>query len=358
MSHDPEDLLPSDVLAELRGQADLRDQTGRWPGDEIRLLSEAGALKAAVGRQWGGDGKGALEQHLLYESIARSSLAVSLILSQRDSAVGLIEASESRLRNELLPRLANGQLFATVGIAQLTTSRQGGAPALRAARVADGSYQIVGLVPWCTGAAHADYIVVGAAIDGGENLLALLPSRSPGVQIDEPMPLVALASTATTSIRCEGVTIPRESVLRIGKQVLTRPNHLPLGQAYLALGLCRGAIDLIGRFNSSVAEKARDRFGEQLSSLRAEVLALSEPGREADANAAAPAIRGRCNDLTLRATHAAVTLYKGTGLLAGHPAQRLAREALFLLVWSCPSPVIDCTVDLLTEPPAGPCDLP
>jgi hypothetical protein len=32
-----------------------------------------------------------------------------------------------------------------------------------------------------------------------------------------------------------------------------------------------------------------------------------------------------------------------------HPAQRLAREALFLLVWSCPDPVIDCTVELLSE---------
>ena len=30
-------------------------------------------------------------------------------------------------------------------------------------------------------------------------------------------------------------------------------------------------------------------------------------------------------------------------------AQRLAREAMFLLVWSCPNAVIDCTVDLLTK---------
>jgi hypothetical protein len=29
----------------------------------------------------------------------------------------------------------------------------------------------------------------------------------------------------------------------------------------------------------------------------------------------------------------------------------LAREAMFLLVWSCPNPVIDCTIDLLSLPP-------
>ena len=33
--------------------------------------------------------------------------------------------------------------------------------------------------------------------------------------------------------------------------------------------------------------------------------------------------------------------------------QRLAREAMFLLVWSCPDPVIDCTVDLLSARDEG-----
>jgi alkylation response protein AidB-like acyl-CoA dehydrogenase len=72
-------------------------------------------------------------------------------------------------------------------------------------------------------------------------------------------------------------------------------------------------------------------------------LDASRPG--ATANTAE--LRGRINDLAVRATHAAVALYKGTALLLDHPAQRLAREAMFLLVWSCPNPVIDCTVDLL-----------
>lgn len=82
--------------------------------------------------------------------------------------------------------------------------------------------------------------------------------------------------------------------------------------------------------------------------MRARIIDLSDAGREADATSAAPIVRGQCNDLALRATHAAVALYKGAALLTSHPAQRLAREALFLLVWSCPNPVIDCTVDLLS----------
>jgi alkylation response protein AidB-like acyl-CoA dehydrogenase len=238
--------------------------------------------------------------------------------------------------------------------AQLTTSRQGAVPAMRATRM-EGGYRFDGLIPWCTGAARADYIVAGGATEDGRHVLALLSRDAKGVCVDPPMPLVALSASWTASVRCDAVEVEDEKILRVGEKVLTRGNHLPLGQAFLAMGLCRGAIDLIQRFQSPAAERAFARFDRQLEDLRTEVLRLSQPDMEAQANDAAAGIRGRCNDLALRATHAGITLYKGTGLLAGHPAQRLAREAMFLLVWSCPNPVVDCTVDLLTEPPAS-CD--
>jgi alkylation response protein AidB-like acyl-CoA dehydrogenase len=356
MSQDPANNFPRDILETLRRLADSDDQSGHWSSDQLSLLAQHNIFKASVGRQWGGDGKSALDQHLLYESLARASLAVSLLLSQRDAAVGLIESSDSPLRHELLPNLARGETFATVGIAQLTTSRQGGPPVLRATPLSNGTYRLDGLIPWCTGAPHADHLVVGAATPNAhQNVLLVLPTNTPRVHIDPPMPLVALSSTATTSIHCDAAVVEPRFILRTGAQILTRPNHLPLGQAFLALGLCQSAIDLIAKFNSPSADRARDLFTDQLTALRNEVLLLSQPGSERQATAAAPSIRARTSDLALRTTHSAVTLYKGTALLKSHPAQRLAREALFLLVWSCPSPVIDCTLDLLTQPPPA-CD--
>jgi hypothetical protein len=38
----------------------------------------------------------------------------------------------------------------------------------------------------------------------------------------------------------------------------------------------------------------------------------------------------------LRAGQAALTASKGAGFVAGHPAERLVRESMFFLVWSCP----------------------
>jgi hypothetical protein len=42
----------------------------------------------------------------------------------------------------------------------------------------------------------------------------------------------------------------------------------------------------------------------------------------------------------LRSTQSALAAAKGAGYVAGHPAGRWCREALFFLVWSCPQPVL------------------
>ena len=52
----------------------------------------------------------------------------------------------------------------------------------------------------------------------------------------------------------------------------------------------------------------------------------------------------RANSLVLRSTQATLTAAKGSGYVAGHPAGRWCREALFFLVWSCPQPVANATL--------------
>lgn len=340
------DVLQS-LLPSLRDHANTADTGGDWPAEDLSRAAEIGIYNMALATHDRAPFS-ALDQHLVYESIARGSLALALILSQRDAAIGLIADSTSPAREEALAQCAAGAMT-TVGIAQLTTSRQGGAPALQADRMENG-YRINGLIPWCTAAAKSQFIVCGAATAGGDPILFLLPNPTNGMTIDPPMPLVALRSTWTTAIRCTNVFIPDAQVLRRpGEKPLARSNHLPLGQAFLAIGLCRGGLDLIEEHTSPAAATAAQRFSVQLDDLRHRILALSGTGREEEAARQAPQIRGECNDLAIRITHAAVALYKGTALLAGHPAQRLAREAMFLLVWSCPMPVIDCTVDRLAS---------
>lgn len=350
MNQDPmQSLVP--ILPLIRGRADAVDLSGDWPRIELDALAEAGVMRWSLPTAYGGNAFAPLDLYLGYETIASASLALALILSQRDSAIGLMEgALPNDAVSDRLTRLARNESFTTVGIAQLTTSRQSGPPAMAAHANADG-FIIDGVIPWATGASHADDLVAGAVLPDGRQLIFLLDMSATGVSAEPPLPLVSLRASWTGQVRCDGVPIMNECVLSgPSEKVLGRRSRsLPLGQAFLTTGLCQGGLDLIANHHSLTADSARERFESQLNDLRSEMLRLSQAGHETDAAAAAPALRGQCVDLALRITHTAVALYKGTALLAGHPAQRLAREALFLLVWSCPSPVIDCTVDLLAE---------
>jgi len=219
---------------------------------------------------------------------------------------------------------------------------------VRATRV-DGGYVLNGTIPWCTGLNHSDFIVAGAALEDAQQILVLLRHDQPGVHLGPPLNLVALNCTLTGPIELNQVLVEDQWLLRrpTANALAGRRNGLTLGQTFIATGLTQAALNLIAGHDSDRARAACARFAQQLAELRSEIAILCQPGRESDANTANARLRGACNDLALCATHAAIALYKGTALLSAHPAQRLAREAMFLLVWSCPNPVIDCTVDLL-----------
>ena len=146
----------------------------------------------------------------------------------------------------MLNRLAKNEIWATVGIAQLTTSRQGGKPAVTAQKI-QGGYRINGTVPWCTGVHQSAFIVAGAALEDGEQILFLLQQHQEGVKLDPPMRLVALTNTLTGSIHLKDVVIEDKWILSsLGSNALSgRRNSLTLGQTFIATGLTQSALDLI-----------------------------------------------------------------------------------------------------------------
>jgi alkylation response protein AidB-like acyl-CoA dehydrogenase len=340
-----------EVLPGIRSRADRLDASGEWPEEDLRVLATLGAMRWAVPLVFGGEELSPIEMHFRYEAIASASLTTALILTQRDSAIGIISAAaQSSFRDELLAKLANNELFTTVGIAQLTTSRQRGRPAIAATAMEDGKFRVDGEVPWVTGAGHAQFIVCGAPLEDGRQILFALPTVLPGVRVFPPLPLVALRGSHTTSVQCKNVILePRHILHGPAERVLEiRRNSLPIGQTFLAMGLTVEALNLMESIESDTAREARTQLESQLGELRGKVLDFCNPVSNPDP-ARGPELRGACIDLALRATHVAISLYKGASLLAGHPAQRLAREAMFLLVWSCPAPVVDCTVERMSE---------
>ena len=335
--------LPAPLLSALSAAADRADAAADWPAQSWRLLIGAGVLAWSIPPEYGGAGKSAVELLTGYELLAGACLSTAFILSQREAAVRRLVASpNSALAARVLPALARGEQFATVGLPQLTTSRQHQQPTLRVTRDA-GGFHLDGLTPWVTGADHADLIVIGATLPDDRQVLLALSPKQTGVTIDPPMDLMALAGSRTCQVRCDHVTVPAEALVAgpAEKILVGKPGGVGgLETSCLALGLAGAAIDFTGQeaANRPDLVPIAERFQRVRTRTRSRLhtLAVEPPTQEAMI-----AIRVDCTRLALQATQVALTVAKGSGFVRPHPAQRWARQALFFLVWSCPRPAAE-----------------
>lgn len=349
------------LVALLRNKADETDRAARWPAEQLRACAEAGIL------QWFGSADDAeatpsaptsVELAVVLRTLSRLAsgcLTTAFCLTQPAGVVARLAACDNvELRRRLLPDLIAGRTFGSVGIAQLTTSRRHVQPPMKARETAEG-YVLDGTIPWVTGGAYADWIITGAVLDDGRQLLGVLPTKRPGVTVEPAAEMVGLTATHTGPVRCDGVVLEPEwllapvvpDVLKYGKGAGTGG----LQTSALALGTALAAIEFL-------ADEASRR-----SDLEPIVAELREQWAETDRALVAPIenkpdvspsntakitpnddLRHRANGLALRCTQAALAAAKGSGYVVGHPAGRWCREALFFLVWSCPQPVVQATL--------------
>src|SRR5438552_107185 len=208
-----DDLVPPDAFERLAAGADAADSARRWPEASWRVLCDIGAPAWCLPPRHGGRGLEGVPLLEGYARLAAADLTTCFLLSQRDAACRrLRDSGNEGLCAELLPALARGETFATVGLAQLTTSRQHGRPALTARPHGDG-FVLDGVMPWVTGAARADHFVTGAVLEDGRQILAALPRALPGVELAVPLDLMALEGSLTTEVRCQDVRLSRDWLL-------------------------------------------------------------------------------------------------------------------------------------------------
>jgi alkylation response protein AidB-like acyl-CoA dehydrogenase len=320
------------------------DVTGEWPEEQLKHLDAAGAWTWVIPREFGGLGLNTLQQTLAYEAIAAGCMSSLLILTQRDGACELIAtgASES-LKQELLPRMARNECLATVGISQLTTSHQGGRPALSARRDGAG-YRLRGFMPWVTSAAKCEFIVAGAALSATDHLLAVVRVDEPGVIIDPAMQMMALQASWTSEVHCKDVFVADDRIIRgpMPDVLSARSPVKPLVVSASGVGLAGAMMKLI----EAGAVKASDQLkelaqecAERLEAVRARLIKYAESPEQALEVGAKTELRVAVNDLLVRLSAGVLTFAKGGGFLRQRDAQRLVREAMFFLVWSAPEDV-------------------
>lgn len=328
--------------AQLIEYGEAADRLADWPTESWQALKRTGALRWSIPQAFGGEGLTAVEILKRTEEIAASCLTTAFILSQREAGVRQLLKGPERLKARFLPALANGELFLTVGLSQLSTSRQHLSPSMRATRTETGEYRLDGEIPWVTGADQAEIIIVGATLDDLSQILVVLKTQDAGVSVDKPMPLSALMGSRTSLVHCDAVEVDAEMVLAgPTENVLGKVGGGGLETSCLAIGLAGSAIHFIQQEArkrpdlSNIATRL-DSHQQELRERLHQLAVMQTP----DSNEVL-LLRTESSKHALRSTQAALMIAKGGGFVAPHPAQRWARQALFFLVWSCPRAVAE-----------------
>ncbi|MCA9116984.1 MAG: acyl-CoA/acyl-ACP dehydrogenase, partial [Planctomycetaceae bacterium] len=326
-------------LSELTAQL---EQPGVWPREQLSLLGEAGVAGWVIPQEFGGAAIPSAELTVGYERLAASCLMTAFVLTQRNGACQRLAVSTNdSLKHEFLPPLCRGELFATVGISHLTTSRQHvRTPAVQLEQDGD-AILLQGSIPWVTGAPHADFILTGGTFTDGRQALLFLPVSERGVTVEEPPTLLAMNASQTASVRLQDVRLSQRFLVAGPVKQVMQTGQIggtgSLTTSALAIGAAAASIERM----MAEAEK-RPELEESCSALASDwsrlyrdlTEAAIHPDDAAARGVNSESIRRRANSLVLRAAQASLAASKGAGFVSGHPAERAVREAMFFLVWS------------------------
>lgn len=317
-----------------------------WPAKSWEALKLADVLSWNVPIEFGGAELNSIEMTYGYTRLAEACLTTTFVLTQFNAACQRINWSEeAELKSRVFHELITGKKFATVGISHLTTSRQHlSKPTVSASQSATG-WILDGLVPWVTGAVHADYILTGGVCEDGKQILGLVSTEIEGVKTLPPIEMLSMTGSQTGAVKLDQVRVPEEYLIAGPvENVLKRPDGqggagslttsaLALGVAGRAIAKLKGEADKrpdLVEIYTPLKVEYQEIINEMFTALNSGTVngSISEKTRE------------RSNSLVLRASQALLAAVKGAGFVKGHPAERAIREAMFFLVWSCPQAVV------------------
>lgn len=303
------------------------DRSPLVPVDLLDQLAAAGLYGLVGPAEAGGLGADAATRAAVTEVLAGGCLTTTFVWTQHHGAVHtLAELSPEAVRREWLGPLCAGARRAGVAFAGL---RRPGPPILTARR-SDGAWSFKGTAPWVTGWGRIDVVHVAARDDRGQVVWALVDAReSPSLRV-QVLPLAAVTASGTVTLRFDGHLVPDERVTlvedferwRARDAAGLRPNGA------FALGVTRRCCALLG---PSELDGELDDARDQLDRAAPE---------------AVPAARARASLLAMRAASRLVVAGGGRSMLTDNHGQRLAREAMFLLVFGQTASIREAQLEL------------
>jgi alkylation response protein AidB-like acyl-CoA dehydrogenase len=287
------------------------------PVAQFDALAAEGLYGASVPQQAGGLGLDLLTMSAVTEELASGCLATAFVWVQHHGLAMTLaeETTPAALRDQWLEPACQGKVRGGIALTGLIP----GPPLLRARQV-EGGWRLDGEAPWVTGWGLIDLLLV-VARGPRDNLVWLIldAADQPGLTVTRQR-LAAVNASGTVQLDFDGVVVP---AARLASQepfdpaASLRPDRLRINGS-LALGVAGRCARLLGP----------GPLDDELAACRAHL----DDAITADTEAMAEA-RAAASALAVRATAALAVRDGSRSIMAGQHPPRLAREALFLLVF-------------------------
>ena len=205
------------MLKEILPVAWRSDAQNETPLPLLRKAWEQGIMNADIPAEYGGQGRGLVDNVLITEELAAgcAGLATSIF----DNSLGMEPlrlCGNPALKAKIFPRLVREPTFICFATSEPTMGSD--VAGIRCRATPDGDdYVLNGTKYWITNGGVADYISVFATVDPArrhEGICAFLVEKEwAGVTIGRRIPKLGQRGSETVGIRLDHVRVPRANVL-------------------------------------------------------------------------------------------------------------------------------------------------
>ena len=334
---------------ELAPRAADYDESGEFPWDNVRGLTELGLFGLTIDEEYGGSGGTTRQLAVAVEEIARGCAATSVIyISHLSLCAQFIQmfGSEGQ-KQRFVPPLARGE---SIGAFALSEAGSGSdAAALRTtATKADGHYVVNGSKLFISNAVEADTFVVLVTHDpslraGGIDAL-VVEKNARGITVNPQHGKMGMRASSTAEVVFQDCSVPQEN--RLGdegdgfRQTMQVLNASRISIGAQCVGIAQAAYEASVRY-----VRQREAFDQKLADFQAIQWMIADMATGIDAarllvhRAATLRDRGLpfvteasmaklfASRVAVESADKAVQIHGGTGYFSPTPVERYFRDA-------------------------------
>lgn len=346
-------LSPDAVLAATQSivNQDLKpltvdiDLEGVYPETVLRQLGRAGAFKQHLQhvRSDGMTDMGTAIQAM--GVVSHECLSTGFAVWCQDTCAWYLQnAVNPTVRDEWLPKLAQGEILGGTGMSNTMKAFAGIEPLRLKGQRVDGGYVVNGSLPWVSnlGAGHVFGTLFELEGQSGRSVMALVDCDAEGFELRLSAHFTALEGTRTFACIFKDVFIPDAQVIdddgaaflrRARTGIVLLQFGMGVGNVQSCIDLCRESDTLLGHVNGYLDDRP-DELQEQLGDATDAALALAEDPFEHSDEYFREVLQLRlaAGELALKASQSAMLHTGAKGYLRTAPAQRKLRESYFVAI--------------------------